>query len=204
MISSQLRRSALLAALSVGLAAVASAAPIQLFNTGVDALGNPLSGGSADSHYSVAGVGPAQVLSDANVWYQWQQPGDAKWIAPFDLWQVPPAWYSFETTFDLTGLDPNTAQISGAWAADQFGSMYLNNMLVSSIGDGNWAGPLTTFSINQYFVQGVNTLRFDVLFPDGGDGLIVSNLVGEADPVPEPATVGLLAAGLLGLARRRR
>ena len=191
---------------ALGTAAFTAAGPIKIFNTGVDDAGNLLLGGSADSHYTCIELsGPAHVLSTGNLWGAWLLPTDAKRIAPVDAWaQNPLGPYTIQTTFDLTGLDPATADISGFWAADQYGSMYLNGKSVASVPDGNWSGHLTAFDLNSGFVSGVNTLSFSVMYPDGADGLVVSGIHGTANPVPEPATAVLcLGAWLAALAKRR-
>jgi hypothetical protein len=190
--------------LALAMSVVASqAVQFNLHNTGVDDSGAQLAGGANDLHWNVAGIGSASVLSPANTWGQWPFPSDAMWIAPYDLWQVPYGTYTFTQTFDLTGLDPATAKISGQWAADQFGTISLNGNVIASLGDGNWT-QLNSFEATSHFVPGVNALSIEVLFPDGGDGLLVSGIQGTAEPVPEPISALVLITGLAALARRRR
>ena len=79
--------------------------------------------------------------------------------------------YTYQTTFDLTGLDPNSVQISGVWGTDDPGWMYLNlsDTNVPDINNlvvfGGGFSSLTQFSItgtNGLFRPGLNTLTFVV------------------------------------------
>jgi hypothetical protein len=132
-------------------------------------------------------------------------------LTPFD-----PGTYIFRTTFDLTGLQPSTAVLSGKWAADNAGSIVLNG---TSTGVSNNSGAaffaLTDFSLTRGFVAGVNTLDFYVTntySPVGGPynpvGLRVEFTQLSVAVVPELPTyqmmivVGLCLAGVV--ARRRR
>jgi hypothetical protein len=196
-------------------ASSAFATSITLFGTGADSSGLVLPGGSSDPHYTVSGPGvtgtqQAVVYSPAAVWPGWV-PNDANsaWIGFKDSSDTRPyGTYTFETTFNLTGYNPSTASLIGRWAADQYGSLYLNGALEQSVPDGNWnagANPnLTSFTISSGFLAGINTLDFSVVFPDGFDGLRVEPLTLTATPngtgVPETGqTVMLLGLGLAGL-----
>jgi hypothetical protein len=109
-------------------------------------------------------------------WGQWIKPADARWIYLTNAANLGQDWgtYEYMTTFDLTGYDPDTAVLSGQWALDQDGSIYLNGNLVATLPDQNWNNQLTPFSLASGFVPGANTLAFYVRHPDGGDGMIVS------------------------------
>jgi hypothetical protein len=65
--------------------------------------------------------------------------------------------------------------------------------------DGNWNSStnpnLTPFTITSGFVAGVNTLDFQVTFPDGFDGLRVRPMTLTVSAVPEPATRVLASVG---------
>jgi hypothetical protein len=155
-----------------------------LFPTGVDATSTPLSGGAVDPNYIADSAAGADVLSTANQWSQWPEPGTGKWINYIDS-TVTGGTHSFSTTFDLTGLDPTTAQISGVWSADNQTTMYLNGVAVASLPNDGFTS-LHNFSITSGFVAGSNTLSFAV-GEDGNDGLLISQISGTARALALPA-----------------
>ena len=173
---------------AAGVAAVpsrvlAQVAPIQVFNTGVDASGNALPGYSTDPHwtqnvtYSDPSIpysinpGPATVLTGGAFYGGWTPDSSTSaWIGVvndnnpyYGSWQ-PPAPYSFTETFSLAGLDPLTAQLSGTWFADDFVGFYLNGNLIGlggpDINNGQWNG--AAFSVTDtgadagWFLPGQN------------------------------------------------
>jgi hypothetical protein len=175
----------------------APADTIALFGTGTDSRGRALRGGRMDSHFTILETGkPAVVLSQ--LWHQWV-PDDATsaWIG----WVDNPypghyGWYTYETTFDLSGYNPATATLSGEWAADQYGHILLNGAETGvSVPNGNWAGPLTPFKISSGFQDGINTLDFVVLMPDGYDGLRVKDMKVKVAAELTSITPSLVAAG---------
>ena len=198
----------LLAALPV------AAAPIVIFNTGVDGSGNVLAGGANDPHWNIIGVGAAKVVSTpAGAWLA--NDGTSKWIwqnangAPTNTTLV------FETTFDMTGLDLSTAALAGRWTTDNIGTnIHINGVSIvpPNLGSPNFT-TWTNFSVpNTHLVAGLNTLRFTV--QDLG---VISGFRAEfttasantlAASVPDGGkTVLLLAVALAGLgvlAARRR
>jgi hypothetical protein len=118
--------------LALGMASVAQAVPITtLYNTGVDAAGTPLPNGTVgDPHYTLVSVpggsSVVRVLTSAGGFPVPPYLGDngsSAWIGPnndSDL-NGPVGWYTYRTTFDLTGLNPLTAAISGGWSSDNDG-----------------------------------------------------------------------------------
>lgn len=185
-----------------------------LYNTGVDDSGiliAPTIGGTPDPHYQILETGNNAVL----IWSlngTWLENGpDSRW-----LWQNPDATpgnvvRTFRLTFDLSGLDPSTAAISGRWSSDNNGLDILVN--------GNSTGQTTpveafrnwhSFNIpNQYLVAGANQIDFKVDEIGAPGAFRAEFLHGTADPiftgVPDPASsVGLMSLGLasLGLVRR--
>jgi PEP-CTERM motif-containing protein len=142
---------------------------------------------------------------------------DSKWIGPTlgsgsdaDS-NGPVGTYVYRTTFNLAGLDPATASITGLWSTDNPGL----DILINGISTGQ-AIPSSTaftalfpFSITSGFLPGPNTLAFVLSNEGGPTGLRVDSIAGTAQPiggapVPEPTTLLLFGSGLAGVAARRR
>jgi len=116
--------------------------------------------------------------------------------------------YTYDLMFDLTGLNPSTAAISGLFGTDNDGSISLNgNAAVATTGFAGF-GATTNFSFTSGFIAGINKIH--VVVDNGGDPTAIfvqlSGTAAAAGGVPEPTTVVLIGAGLAGLAlvRRRR
>jgi len=180
--------------------------------TGVASDGSLLSDGAADPHYSVneAGGADAVVLNSIPGNYLSNGP-DSKWI-----WQNADATpnattRTFRLSFDLTGLDPNTAELTGQWATDNEGL----DILINGMSTGNEIDPndlsgiddafdqFHDFSVTSGFVSGTNTLDFVVKDNQDFAGFRASGIEGTAE-VPAPATgvVFGLAGLLVWLGRR--
>jgi len=182
--------------------ASALAAGPEFYNTGVDDNHQRLSGGSLDPHYQMRQVtvgaytgNPnwtnAVVMDTSVTWGEWIRPNDARWIYVADAANLGQDWgtYEYRTTFDLTGYDPGTVVLTGKWAVDQSGPVYLNGNLVADLPDGNWNSHLNSFNLTSGFLPGTNTLTFRVRHPDGGDGIIVSEARLSASPLPKLAVI---------------
>jgi hypothetical protein len=167
-----------------------------LFNTGLDAQGVALAPGAVDPHYALVQSsdpsypGPNAVASDISANGYWiANTASSRWISPAMAQGYPsggtphPAGpYTYRISFDLTGLDPNSALVSGQFGADNSAVIQLNG---ASTGGGS-AGynPLLSFALSTGFVPGVNTLDF-----------VVTNLsAGGSNPT------GIRVAGLSGTA----
>jgi hypothetical protein len=202
----------------LGIAFFGSASPafsefVTVFNTGVDGTGALLPLGASDPNWSlVAGPGitsatPAIVLTTQSPFGLYATSPNSQWVwAQADGSGLGP--YTFQLTFDLTGLDLSTVMISGSWGIDNNGYISLNG---STTGIGTGALSLSgssfsnfqtfnDFTLDNGFVSGVNTLDFVVTNDPGGTGgLNVTNLVATGSPelstTPEPSSLALGSIG---------
>jgi len=220
-----------------------------LFNTGVDGSGIPLPDLTVDSHYQLDTAPP--VITTPNTPFTYADispvnnvyPGawvnntpTSQWIGPNSNikvqgdpgWDSPPD-FTYDLTFSLAGLDPNTADIVGQWATDNEAKILINGVDTGIVKGSTGYGSLDSFEINAVdfptgtFLPDSNILSFvvtnDPLAPgysppipeDQGyspefnpTGLQVDGLTGTAAVVPEPATLVMLAIGLPGLLFVRR
>jgi len=161
----------------------------QLYNTGVDNLGNPLSNGALDTHYTVSShpssspsysgsptyaVNNDGVFPQNGFWIPQANDSFSAWINPtVGAQSVDPSadgFYDYQTTFTL---DPTTnlltTVISGEWATDNCGLDILLNGVSTGNAMTNCSGPsnYTPFDswtlinpITAGFVLGTNTLDF--------------------------------------------
>ena len=180
-----------------------------LFNTGVDDAGEVFPFGDLEIHYSMTGpLFPAIVATPNPLWVTATE--NSAWIGPTSGFITDPLGdYTYTLTFDLTGLDPTTAIISGEWATDNTTVLILNGINTGL--QFNNVLTLSPFEVSDGFISGINELQFVVTNNPGSGsnptGLLVANLDGQASPVPIPASVWLLMsgfAGLLGVLRHRR
>jgi hypothetical protein len=186
----------------------ANADVIFLRNTGVDSNGIKLPPGSSDPHWSlIGGPGvtspvPAIVLNNQRPSGQYFATTDSMWISRTATGAGSNSVaYTYQLQFDLTGLDPQTAQISGFWGVDNYGKILLNG--ADPTGSGILSMPAATldnfnvphaFSITGGFNPGLNFLQIQVFDLDSQSGFNVSGLLGTA--VPELPIALLLASGL--------
>ena len=165
------------------------------------------SGGVSDPNYellasSPTGAGPAYTLPPyLPGWVS--PPAGTQWINPNpNAGAAPAGYYDYQTTFDLTGFNFNTAELQGSWAADNGGYILLNG--VAAIGSGTSIPccygfqTLTPFAITGGFKPNLNTLDFMVYNQSDVTGLLV-DVSGTANPTPEPSSLLLMGTGVLGL-----
>lgn len=159
-----------------------------LFNSGVDDDGNPLADNQVDPHYElIVSADPGFPGPDA-VTLNPGFPVGPWWIeGPGSRWIVPqaaagngaPGLYTFRTTFDLLGFDPTTVVLFGNWSSDNGIPELRLNGVATGQGHGGDFTKLAEFEVTDGFVEGLNTLEFDV--SNAGDtpnpiGLRVDNL----------------------------
>jgi hypothetical protein len=149
------------------------AAPIPgLFNSGVDDTGAVLADNAIDTHYTIT-LNPDGGLPDAIVEDSTRFPivagpwmansTTSKWIGPrFFTEQAAGGDYTYSITFDLTGLDPASAIVTGQWTSDNAGPDILINGVSTGNSNPGSFGTYTAFTISTGFIDGLNTLEFRV------------------------------------------
>lgn len=182
-----------------------------LFNTGVDSVGAALAGGDgvADSHWTILsstspGFAGQQAVTYDNGAYV-PNDADSRWISLSSTGTPSFSTTTYRTTFDLSGFDVGTAELSGLFGGDNTTEILLNGAFTGFV-TGNFAF-LTPFTLTSGFVSGVNT--FDVRVQDFGgptafriDSIAGSAaLAGSGGPgaIPEPATWAMMLLGFFGM-----
>lgn len=230
-----LAATALVAALGLA-TTVAQANPIAIYNTGTAASGSGLAtAGAADPHWTMCSTTPTTTAPSSpcattpvSATVVNQQPGvwatnaASQWIGPKANESTgaggtdPAGYYIYQTTFDLTGLIPGTAQLSGSFAVDNcVTAVFVNGTNVgianpsasSNCGISTNLTSFLNFSIGpgSGFINGINTLTFVMQNGAGASGnpsglnVLVSGTAEPSLSVPEPAPLGLFGLGLLGL-----
>jgi hypothetical protein len=191
---------------------------LSLYNTGVGNSGAPLLDGSVDPHYSLV-VSPDASAPGPNTYVvnttgypipsSWiQNDSISKWIGPQADESIGNSKgdYTYRTTFDLSGFDPQTAVITGRLTADDSVQRVLINGTLTGISyivPASFTMFSSPFTIGSGFKSGENTLDFVV---ENTFGLTTSptglrvEMTGTASPTPEPSTIIPAAtAAVMGL-----
>ncbi len=148
-----------------------------LFNTGLGTNGALLGDAAIDPHYRLvqsddpSAPGPNAVVVNANSSPirsgPWLPNGpSSKWIAPSADQNTgnAPGRFTYRLSFDLAGLDPATAVITGRWNTDNDGVQIVLNGHNMGLSKGtDFATFSPTFTLTNFFVSGTNALDFTVL-----------------------------------------
>ncbi len=191
-----------------------------LFPTGTDSSGLALQGAAVkDPHYTiVAGPdgNPLEALTVPNDGFPigpWlANDSNSRWISPPDVTGATdamgdPGTYVYQTTFLMTGRDPNNAVIVASRGTDDGGpTVLLNGVEVPVTGSRGFGGK-TWFAISSASAKaagteiksGANTLAFQV--DNGGEaanptGLRVDDLFARAAPLGSTPIPGIFATGV--------
>jgi hypothetical protein len=200
--------------LAAALVPATFAAPIILHNTGVDSADAVVAPGIQTAFWSLSSE-PATATEAIdskpfrfNAGY-FADTGTAAWVSPGANGNAGvQGFYVYDLAFDLTGLNPATASISGVYGTDNDGSISLNGQAPAATTCFACFFSPTAFSFNSGFVNGINKIHVTV--DNAGDPtaffvqLSGTASVAEGGQVPEPGTIVLTCAGLAGLLLLRR
>ena len=162
-----------------------------LSNAGVGDDGTPLLIGDVDPHWSiVAGPGissPVPAIVTNQGYYATSPRSRWVWVNKSGNGGSN-ATYTFRQTLDLTGFDPKTTVIAGAWGTDNVGTILLNGATPVGTGELSLSGYTAEnfnhfhkFNLTGGFVAGINTLDFVVTDYDNLGAWNVTDLVVSAE-----------------------
>lgn len=168
-------------------------------STGLNAAGEKIAQGQTDPHWKVvSGLNittplPA-VSSFVSAPYYRAAPASWIWVNSNGGGGINQP-YAFEREFDIGNADPNSIMLTGKWAADNFGAIYINGIpaigtgrIVLPPGDTNNLPTANAFTITTGFKSGINTISFRVTDTGNPGGLLAWDL----NVAPKSGQSGLL------------
>lgn len=192
----------------------AFSAAIPVFNTGVNNSGGLLPNTTVDSHYSlIAAPSPYNTAytgrgNEMALGLPWLTEGPtSRWVNPSSWlgeW-MPTGTYTYRTTFSLSGLNPGTASLNLNIASDNTCNVFLNGVHAGITTPFAGFSSFSAYNISSGFVNGLNTLDFEVFELGNTPSGLRVELTGTAAVVPEPTSLALIGLGgmmLVGLRRK--
>jgi len=171
--------------------ALVCADSIPIYSTGTNNDGSLATPGSVDSHYVItitphsSSETPAYVENSPH-YSGYVSVSGAQYLGESGNLDegYPVGDIVYQTTFDLTGLDPSTAVLTGSFAVDDYLELNLNG---ADTGVGCWVTyhpacfeEVRSFTINSGFVAGINTLTV-ATYNTGGPAGVVLQVSGTAN-----------------------
>lgn len=202
---------------AIAMCPAVSATPIAIHSTGADR------SSGVDPFYIMTASSDPAILANSMVYIDttwaggWAAPiAGTNWINPSRSGSGTQSYgiysYTYTTRFDLTGLDPSTAVLSGILQADDRVTIFLNGNQVSGQNIGTYTRS-TAFTIgsqySSYFLPGTNDLAFMVInsgnYATGFDASLSGTA---ASAVPEVGSFAMISVAgtiltALGICRKR-
>lgn len=129
-----------------------------------------------------------------------------------DVWQFSTQSYVFDYSLPAGALTASLEVFTGGQGLNGLTSVFINSQFVGTLTDGDDVGPSYNYAWKDTFdltpfaglLTGHDTLRFQTA--QSGDGWVLDYAKLTVTAVPEPATYGMVLAGLaaVGVFARRR
>lgn len=167
-----------------------------VLNTGVNADGSLATPGTAEQHWLMiqSPTSSPSFVENNPAPYAFR-PTHSQWIGPNSNGgnDAQQGSYKYRLTFNLTGLNPSGAVLSGGFLSDNATvAVYLNGVATGITAPDNayQFGSLIQFVLKTGFVNGINTLDF-LVNNSGGPTAFVCEITGTAS-VGGPVVIGTL------------
>jgi hypothetical protein len=188
-----------------------SAVPIaNLYNTGLDSVGNYLPTFGLEAHYSIfsSPIGTFTPVAVDNTVYPFplwvaNTPPISRWIGTSAQSSDGPGGnYVYRTSFNLpANANLSTVVITAMWASDDLGQVFVNTLPSGQFSAGHTT--LVPLTLTNNFQVGNNDIDFVVNNAFGPTGLRVEGIKGTFS-IPEPGSILLVALCMGGVSLRRR
>lgn len=196
----------------------AAAAPITVYNTGVNLSNVLVAAGLPTAHWQLLSAPSGSALAIGSTPYAFTHPAyvantpTSQWVSPAPNGNAPvgsfwsPGLYVYALTINLAGFNHNTAVITGRFSTDNIGYIAVNGGLPAAISGYTGFSSFTNFTLNSGFVAGLNTIRVGFLNQGNPSAFHVqfssATATSTAPPppvsVPELSSLAILGLGLIG------